>query len=141
MRRRIVSCFIFLLRLTEKAPLFKPTRAVFPTRGHTHLVPMRGSRNFCWGGGPGPTFLGLNLFYSFTVVYQWFISKKTIIFQGFKGVQHLSGGVQNFSGGGGGQLFSKEGGIMLICMETHRTCVFSRGFRTHYPPLDLHLST
>ena len=35
---------------------------------------MRGSRNFCQGGGPGPTakkqhFLVLNLFYSFTMVY------------------------------------------------------------------------
>ena len=39
-------------------------------------------------------FLVLNLNYSFTVVYQWFISKKTIIFQGFRGrptfLAHLS---------------------------------------------------
>ena len=34
-------------------------------------------------------------FYSFTVVYQWFISKKTIILQGF---------------GGGGQTFSRGEG-------------------------------
>ena len=35
-------------------------------------------------------------FYSFTVAFQWFISKKTIILQGFGG-----GGVQPFPGGGG----------------------------------------
>ena len=28
-------------------------------------------------------FIVLNLFYSFAVVYQWFISRKAIIFQGF----------------------------------------------------------
>ena len=50
------------------------------------------------GGGPGPTarkqlvdssddvFLVLNLFYSFTVVYQLFISKENIFSQGFRGV-------------------------------------------------------
>ena len=36
-------------------------------------------------------------FYSFTVVYQWFISKKTIILQGLVG----GGGVQPIPGGGG----------------------------------------
>ena len=36
-------------------------------------------------------------FYSFTVAFQWFISKKTIILQGFGG-----GGVQPIPGGGGG---------------------------------------
>ena len=35
--------------------------------------------------------------YSFTVAYQWFISKKTIILQGFGG-----GGANLFQGGGGG---------------------------------------
>ena len=60
---------------------------------------MCGSRNFCQGGGGGRgggrpdcqktaliTFLCLvlNLFYSFTVVYKWFISKRTIILQGFR---------------------------------------------------------
>ena len=84
---------------------------------------MHGSRNICQGGGggggPGTTarkqlrrffvvFLALNLFYNFTVVYQWFISKKTmktIIIQGFRGVQHFQGG-----GGGGGPTFSGGGG-------------------------------
>ena len=41
------------------------------------------------------SFFVLN-FYSFTVAYQWFISKKTIILQGF--------------GGGGGQIYSRGGG-------------------------------
>ena len=36
-------------------------------------------------------------FYSFTVAYQWFISKKTIISQGFGG----GGGGPTYSGGGG----------------------------------------
>ena len=40
-------------------------------------------------------FLVLN-FYSFTVAYQWFISKKTIILQGF---------------GGGGPIYSRGGGV------------------------------
>ena len=42
------------------------------------------------------SFFVLN-FYSFTVAYQWFISKKTIILQGFGG-----GGPTYSSGGGGG---------------------------------------
>ena len=37
-------------------------------------------------------------FYSFTVAYQWFISKKTIILQGFGG------------GGGAGPTYSRGGG-------------------------------
>ena len=47
-------------------------------------------------------FLVLNLFYSFTVVYQWFISMKTIVFQ-------VSEGVQHFPRGGGGPTFSRGG--------------------------------
>ena len=58
---------------------------------------MRGSRNFCQGG-PGLFFV-LN-FYSFTVALQRFISKKTIILQGFGG----GGGVQPIRGGRGGGL-------------------------------------
>ena len=73
------------------------------------------SRNFCQGGGGGgggggfqPRLpenssdkvffsLVLNLFYSFT-------SKRTIIFQGFRGGPTFSrgGGIQLFPGGGGG---------------------------------------
>ena len=59
--------------------------------------------------------LVLNVFYSFTVVYQWFISKKTIIFQVseesdiFRG----GGGVQNFPGGGG-PTFSRGGGSKCL---------------------------
>ena len=37
--------------------------------------------------------------YSFTVAYQWFISKKTIILQGFGG----GGGSNLFQGGGEGR--------------------------------------
>ena len=89
---------------------------------------MRESRNFSRGGGAGvqarllenssdssdDVFLVLNLFCNFTVVYQLFISKKTIISQGFRGVQHFPGGgggggglgVQHFTGG---QTFSRVG--------------------------------
>ena len=74
---------------------------------------MRGSRNFCQVGGGGGqarlpenssdnVFLVLNLFYSFTVVYQWFISMKTIISRGFRGGP-------TFSRGGGGPTFFRGG--------------------------------
>ena len=45
-----------------------------------------------------------NLFYSFAVVYQWFISKKTITVQGFRGGPTFSrcGGGSTFSIGVGG---------------------------------------
>ena len=100
---------------------------------------MCGSRNFCQGVGPGPTarkqldniLLVLNLYYSFTVVYQWLISSKTIIFQGFRGGPIFSrgGGVQPFPAGGGGLNFFQGGGgvKMLISIETHRTCDFPGG--------------
>ena len=81
---------------------------------------MRGSRNFARGvhqarlpeNSSDVVFLVVNLFYTFTVVYQWqwFISKKAISFKGFRGgpTQHLSGGgggwggVQHFPGGSEG---------------------------------------
>ena len=64
------------------------------------MITMHGSRIF-WPGGSRPDcqetaltllsfVLVLSLFYSFTVVYQRFISKKTIIYQGFRGVQLFS---------------------------------------------------
>ena len=73
---------------------------------------MRRSRNFCQvGSRPNCQktaltmcfFVSRNLFYTFTVVYQWFISMKTIIFQGYKGGPTFSRGG---GGGGGGQTFS-----------------------------------
>ena len=57
------------------------------------------------GGGPRPAlsmFFYLNLFYSFTVVYQCFISMKIIIFQGCRGGP-------TFSRGGGGPTFPMGG--------------------------------
>ena len=50
-------------------------------------------------------FLVLNLFYSFTVVYQWFISKKTINFQSFR-----RGPTFSREGGGGHTFFRGRGG-------------------------------
>ena len=60
------------------------------------------------------------------------ISKKTIIFQGFRGVPIFSrrGGVQLVPGGGGG-----GGGQMLISIETNITCDFPKRVRTPYPHL------
>ena len=52
-------------------------------------------------------------FYSFTVAYQWFISKKTIILQGFGG-----GGGPIYSGGGGR---GRGLGVQILILETHRT--------------------
>ena len=46
------------------------------------------------------------------------ISKKTIIFHGFRGCPTFSRGFQLFPGGGGG------GVQMLISIETHITCDF-----------------
>ena len=71
-------------------------------------------------------------FYSFTVAYQWFISNKTIILQGFVGggVQHFLGGSHLFSGD---QTFSREGGGwggvggLNANSKTHITCDFPGG--------------
>ena len=60
------------------------------------------------------------------------ISKKSIIFQGFRGSNIFQGG------GGGFQLFPGGGGVfqVLISIETHKTCVFTgEGVRNPYPPL------
>ena len=46
--------------------------------------------------GSDNVFIVLNLFYSFTVVYQWFNSKKTIISQGFRGGPTFSRGSNFF---------------------------------------------
>ena len=78
---------------------------------------MRGSRNFRQGGGGGGG-VQVNLtkkalaafFFSFfflvlSTEVKWLNSKKTIIFQGSRGVQH-------FPGGGGGPTFSR--GVQLL---------------------------
>ena len=55
------------------------------------------------------------------------ISKKTIIFQGFRGVPTIS------RGGGGSNFF--QGVQMLISIETDITCDFPRGSGPFYPHL------
>ena len=99
---------------------------------------MRGPRNFLPGGVQARLpaenssddvffFLFVLSFYSFTVAYQWFISKKTIILQGFRGGgEAFSRRVQSFPGG---QLFSKGGGggVQVLILETHRTFGFRGG--------------
>ena len=61
----------------------------------------------------------------------FFITKKTILFQGFRGGSHYPGGEMGcnfFQGGGGVQ--------MLISIETHITCdiLGGGGVRTSIPP-------
>ena len=67
------------------------------------------------------------------------ISKKTIIFEGFRGVPIFSrgggggGGVQLVPGGGGG---GGGGRVqMLISIETDKTCDFPKRVGTPYPHL------
>ena len=61
------------------------------------------------------------------------ISKKIIIFQGFRGSNIFQGGGSNFFQGGGVQV--------LISIETHITCdLAGEGVRNPYlPPLDPHM--
>ena len=54
------------------------------------------------------------------------ISKKTIIFQGFRGGQYFPEGVQLFPGGV----------QMLISIEPHKTCDFPGGSRPPIPSLN-----
>ena len=88
-------------------------------------LPGGGSRPDCQKTALTTFVLVLNLFYSFTVVYQWFISKKTIFprFRGgptfCRGVQHFPGGFKFFQGGGGGG--------KCVCIDTDRTCDFPGG--------------
>ena len=51
------------------------------------------------------------------MVYQWFISKITIIFQGFRGGPTFSRGGATFSRGGGGgyNFFQGGGGVVAFC--------------------------
>ena len=92
---------------------------------------MRGSRNFRQGGGGGVqvnltkkalTFFFVVFFLSsaYSSEVKWLISKKTIIFQG-------SRGVQLFPGGGGGS-------NCLFPIETHITCDFPGGSGPPVPP-------
>ena len=89
---------------------------------------MRGSRKFRQGG-PGQSdkkalttffFFGPQLI--FTEV-KWSISKKSIIFQGFRGGPTFS------RGGGGGPTFSS----CLFPIETHITCDFPGGYEPPVP--------
>ena len=74
------------------------------------FLPGGGSRPDCQKTALTTFFFILNFFDSFTVVYKWFVSKKPIIFQGFRG------GPPTFSRGGGGggwggPTFSRGGGV------------------------------
>ena len=75
----------------------------------------------------------LNLFYSLQRGSNSFITEKTILFQG-------SRGVTTFPRGGGPTFSRGKGGVqMLISIETHITCDFPGGSGPHIPPLDPHL--
>ena len=73
---------------------------------------------------------------SLIIVYQWFISKKNIIFQGF------SEG-PTFCRGEGSNIFQGGGGVqMLICIDTQITFDFPGGGPDPlFPQLDLHMYT
>ena len=74
--------------------------------------------------------------------FQWFISKKTIIFQGFRGGPTFSRGGGGgggwsciFQGGGGSNFFQGEGwGLNANLYRNQYSLWFSRGVRTPYPP-------
>ena len=70
------------------------------------------------------------------MAYQWFISKKTIILQGFGG----EGAGPTYSRGGGRGL-----GVQMLILETHRTFDFPGGGPGPLSPLWIrtcdHLST
>ena len=70
-------------------------------------------------------------FYSFTVAYQWFISKKTIILQGFGG----GGGGPIYSGGGG----SGSGGPNTYSRNPWNFLFSRRGCGPSIPHLDPHM--
>ena len=104
---------------------------------------MRRSRNFvrvgvcvcvcvCVGGGGGSRpdcqKTTLTTFFSPQLILQFYsgISKKTLIFQGFRGVNI-------FKGWGGGRSQPGWGIEMLISVEIHRTCDFA-GWGLPPPP-------
>ena len=107
---------------------------------------MRGSRNFCQGGGLGQSDKKSSdnvffLFFFFSFFFFCFspqlilqqlngqFQRNVSFFKVPDGVQHFpGGGVQLFSGGGGSNC--------LFPIETHITCDFSGGgVRTPCPPL------
>ena len=65
-----------------------------------------------------------------------FITEKTILFQGSRGVQH-------FPVGGGGPASSRGGGVqILISIESNITCDFpGGGSGPPLPPMDPHINT
>ena len=67
-----------------------------------------------------------------------FITEKTILFQGSRGVQHFPVG-----GGGGGPASSRGGGVqILISIESNITCDFpGGGSGPPLPPMDPHINT
>ena len=93
-------------------------------------------------GGPGQSdkkaLTTFFFFFSFSpqlifTEVKWSISKKSIIFQGFRGGP-------TFSRGGGVQLFP-GGSNCLFPIETHITCDFPGGSGPLVSPLDPHLTT
>ena len=105
---------------------------------------MRGSRDFCQGGGGGPGqsdkkgsdsvffFLVLSLFYRSQMVN----FKEIYHFLRFQRGSNIYQGESNFFRGGGG-----EGSNCLFPIETHITCDFPGGGGSGppVPPLDPHL--
>ena len=106
---------------------------------------MRGSRNFRQGGGvqvrltkkssDNVLFFLIYLFIlssAYFIEVKWSISKKSIIFQGYRGGPTFSRGGPTFSRGGGGG--GGGGSNCLFPIETHITCDFPGEVRTPCPP-------
>ena len=96
---------------------------------------MRGSRKFRQGGpGQSDKKSSDNVFFSPQLIFtevKWSISKKSIIFQGFRGGPTFSrggGGSNIFQGGGGSNLFQ----LLIPYRNPYNltTCDFPGGFRT-----------
>ena len=93
---------------------------------------MRGPKKFRQGGpGQSDKKSSDNVCFSPQLIFtdvKWSTSKKSIIFQGFRGGS-------TFSRGGGGPTFSS----CLFPIEIHITCDFPGGSGPPVPPLDPHL--
>ena len=66
------------------------------------------------------------MFFGVSEGFQWFILRKIIVFQGFRGVSSLTKGVELFRGGAEGMMVV-VGVKLLISIETYRTFDFPGG--------------
>ena len=85
------------------------------------------------GSSPGQSDKKKNSWHFFLVLsVKWSISKKSNVFQGYRGGPTFSRG--GGGGGGGGSNFFQRGSNCLFPIETHITCDFPGEVRTPCPP-------